>query len=450
MKNTNIIIKSLLLTCITFVALSLFSTGIDASASSVSTTYGVYSKSDTISVKYTGANPKNKSWVSIYKNGTVPGKTPALAWTYVSTADGTVNFTPSDFINCADSPQKGLPLARGKYQAYVFDNSQYSYSCTPHNFWIEGDEAELSFDVLSDLHANRYNTYNANTKITNALTDLKNYSPSSKGIIVNGDAVDDVYSYDVLKNSINEVSSLPNMYFNLGNHELYTTPSNKYTYSYETKLYDFVKGVNSIDTATPYTYDDYVDTPYFQFKKGNSHFIFLAAESYPQDPSGRAHISKDQVDWAYNTVYRIAKKTPNDPIFVFIHEPFRNTVGGFSDLNMDNDSDLRWYLNKFPTVTVFTSHTHDDFYTGTWMYQEKTSSTNSGIGMTIFNTSSVGDIYKYNQDFGSTGASQGLHVDVYDDSVVVRARDFENKKWIKEYKIDLNEKRESLRKSNIG
>lgn len=458
MKKNKLLATILSNVCMTFALLVLFPSVTKASAAAISAQWSTYPSTSTIAFTYSGASTANKSWIGIYKTGTVPGKTPALAWRYVSSNSGTMNFSPSDFSTCADSPQKGLPLARGKYQAYLFNNSGYSYSCTPYTFWIDGDEPVYSFDVLSDFHVNSSNTYNANNKLTAALTDLLKYSPSSKDIIVNGDAVDDTQRYSILKKSITSVKEssdngyLPNMTFNIGNHELYYTPSQKTTNTYESKLKNFITGINNITLGKnhAYTYNSYSSsTPYFQFAKGGCHFIFLAPDNYPQN-SERACISSTQVTWAYNTVYHIAKYTPNEPIFVFIHEPFQNTVSGSSSQNMDNDSTLRWYLNKFPTVTVFTSHTHSDFYSSTWMYQEAKSSTNSGIGITMFNTSSVGDIWKNGQDYGSKADSQGLHVDVYNDSIVVRARDFANKKWIKEYKVDLTAKRKSLANSNIG
>jgi len=241
----------------------------------------------------------------------------------------------------------------------------------------------------------------------------------------------------------NIVKIIPKAYF--------TYPNEKYTWSQEGKLEEFKSKIAEINLQgnNTYTYDDFGNTTYFKMEKGNCHFVFLAAQGYPKNGE-RAYISDEQVQWAYTQVYRLAKNYPNDPIFVFVHEPFYNTVGGSIKQYMDNDSTLRWYLNKFPTVTVFTSHSHDDINSSNWVYQEQKASAGSGIGMTLFNTASVGDVWKNNQDYGSQTDSQGLHVDVYDDSIVVRARDFANKRWIKEYKIDLNAKRASLANSNIG
>lgn len=434
----------------------LFPVEVEASTY-VSTQYGVYSKYDTITFSYSGANPSNKDWIGIYKDGTPTDGAHLLAFRYAGSSQGTVSFTYSDFVNYRYSPQKGLPLARGKYKAYLFRNDGYSYSGTPCTFWIEGDDPTMSFDVLSDFHANNSNTYNANGKITDALTDLLSYSVKSKAVIVNGDAVDGFFCYEELQKAISRVPEdskngyLPDMYFNLGNHEFFTYPNEKYTWSQEGKLEEFKSKIAEINLQgnNTYTYDDFGNTTYFKMEKGNCHFVFLAAQGYPKNGE-RAYISDEQVQWAYTQVYRLAKNYPNDPIFVFVHEPFYNTVGGSIKQYMDNDSTLRWYLNKFPTVTVFTSHSHDDINSSNWVYQEQKASAGSGIGMTLFNTASVGDVWKNNQDYGSQTDSQGLHVDVYDDSIVVRARDFANKRWIKEYKIDLNAKRASLANSNIG
>lgn len=458
MKKRKLIPIILSCICVMLNLFVLFPIEIEAS-NYVTTKYGVYSKYDTIKFSYTGANPANKDWIGIYKAYTKIDAAHLLAYKYVGSSKGTVSFAYTDFVNYKNSPQKGLPLARGKYFAYLFRNDGYSYSGEPCTFWIEGNDPTMSFDVLSDFHANNSHTYNANTKVTNALTDLLSYSNKSKAIIVNGDTVDDVNCYGVLQEAISNVPEnakngyLPDMYFNLGNHELYTYPSEKYTYSYEGKLYDFVNGIGGIQLKNneTFTYKDFGGTTYFKTKVGGCYFFFIAAEGYPKNGE-KSFISARQLKWANEQIYKVAKYNPDTPIFVFIHEPFYNTVEGSIQEYMDNDAALRWYLNKYPTVTVFTSHSHEDISSATkWVYQEsKGSASGAGIGVTMFNTGSVGDVWRNNQNYGSTSASQGLHVDVYNDSIVVRARDFANKRWIREYKIDLEAKRGSLASSNIG
>lgn len=458
MKKLKSLSIMLSFTCMILAFCILSPTSVKAATKTINAQWSVYPNTSAITFNFTGANPSNHDWIGIYKNGTVPGKTPALAWTYAKTANGSYTFYPNDFIENSDSPQRGLHLARGKYKAYLCDNNGYSYTCNPYTFWIDGDDPVCSFDVLSDLHANGSNTYNATNKIAAAFNDLLQYSPLSNGIMLNGDSVDHYKSYSALNQALNDINIskaagiIPKMYFNLGNHELYTDTSQKNTQSFSTKTDAFVNGIAGLNfnKGKNMTYKNFGSKTYFQFELNNCAFIFVAPTDYHSNSNDNALISDKIISDVNSAVYKIAKYSPNKPIFVFIHQPFQNTVTSSSSISMDNDSSLRWYLNKYPTVTVFTSHTHEDLNSSSWVYQEKKASSGSGVGMTIFNTSSVSDLYKNGVNCGNGSGSQGLHVDVYNDSIVVRARDFANKKWIKEYKIDLNAKRNSLASSSIG
>lgn len=432
------------------------STNLKASGGTIQSRFGKYESSSTITFYYSALDIGEDSWIGIYRYGTVPGKTPALAYHYVEADHGSTSFEPNEIETFSTSPQQGLPLERGRYKAYLFGDGGYSKCLAECEFYIDGNDPVYSFDVLSDLHVNARNTYKANDKCYIALQDLTRYSPLSKKLIINGDAVDDRNGYFKLQKAFTYVSEgknqngyLPDIIFNLGNHELYTTPQRKYTLEFEKKLIDFTTGISKIKLAKnkAYCYKDYsANTTYFEYDAVQCHFIFLAADAYPTNLDDVTHISEEQISWADNTICNIIKNEPDKPIFVFLHETLQNTVTGSSVKYIDNDVKLRQCLNKYPTVTLFTSHTHNDVCNGTWVYPEDESNTDE---MTIFNTSSVGWLYRNGESYGNYPDSQGFHVDVYDDSIVVRVRDFANKKWIAEHKIDLNAKRQSLKNSGI-
>ena len=79
------------------------------------------------------------------------------------------------------------------------------------------------------------------------------------------------------------------------------------------------------------------------------------------------------------------------------------------------------------------------------MYQDK-ATYGGGIGATLFNSGSVTNLWSNNGEI--TGGSQGLHVKVYEDKVVVKGRDYANKKWISDavFTINLKDKYDSLNK----
>lgn len=446
----------------------------------------VYDKNSDISFTYSGVDGSSKAWIGIYKAGEKPGtNTPALSWKEVpqnnkSDNTYTMTFLKEDLTDnsaCQYSPEKGLYLPRGKYEAMLFADGGYTPVVRNVIFWVEGDAPISSFDVISDSHVvadGCYDNYNGAKKLQKAITDINSYSKNSSAIVMNGDLVDSAKdsAYKNVSNAIidgiNDSKSrkkLPFVFFNLGNHELMdNTTVNQFTSNYDDKfkmfksntklIHDNLKkyrvGVSNSD-YNMYSNLNQTNKPYYEATVGKNHFLFLASQSAnaKKNSAGEtmADIRDEQITWVNNRIYDLAMHSPNEPIFVFLHESFQNTVGGSKNPYIIQENELLWQINKYPTVTIFTSHTHEDGLENNWYYTKPQATKGGGVGVSMFNSISVGDIWKYGSDFGDKDYSEGLHVDVYDDSIVVRCRDFYKKKWIGEYKVDLKAKLASLNKA---
>ncbi|KAI7251650.1 hypothetical protein KC345_g11559, partial [Hortaea werneckii] len=114
------------------------------------------------------------------------------------------------------------------------------------------------------------------------------------------------------------------------------------------------------------------------------------------------------------------------PVFLFLHQPLKDTVAGSLEsqewYGVTQDKELRSILSKYPQTLLFTGHTHWELEVDNTMYP------GSGEAATMFNAASVAYLWT-NADEHKTG-SQGFYVEVYADKVLVRGRDFTTGTWV--------------------
>ena len=170
--------------------------------------------------------------------------------------------------------------------------------------------------------------------------------------------------------------------------------------------------------------------PYHDHWIGGYHFIFLGSESpHPKD----CDLSEAQLTWLQD---RLAEEAASDrPIFIFLHQPLRDTVAGSMSeqgwYGVNQDAALKEVLSGYPQAILFTGHTH-------WQLEaERMMFDGQGAMPSMFNASSVAYLWT-DQDEHLTG-SEGLQVEIYEDRVVVRGRDFVKRSWIAgaEYEVSL-------------
>ncbi|WP_340399905.1 metallophosphoesterase family protein [Paenibacillus sp. FSL H8-0079] len=151
------------------------------------------------------------------------------------------------------------------------------------------------------------------------------------------------------------------------------------------------------------------------------HYIFLGTEQpHPKD----CDMSAEQLEWLESKLSERA--TPNQPIFLFLHQPLMDTVAGSLKeqgwYGVNQDVELKAVLAKYPQAILFSGHTHWQLEAQHTMYD------GAGHMPTMFNASSVGYLWT-DQDEHLEG-SEGLHVEIYRDRVVVKGRNFVTSKWI--------------------
>lgn len=289
----------------------------------------------------------------------------------------------------------------------------------------------LTFDVISDIHVQKWNTV-SHDKLKRAMIDLQKAEPDAQALVINGDLGDGMPGdYETLRRLIGSLPHPAPLFYNIGNHEYYKAWHD--TDGYQSN--SFPNG--ETEQASQQRFLDFAGRKklYEDAWVSGYHFIFLGSEHYLQfDPNVRegAWLSDDQLAWLEKTL--ADREKPDKPIFVFLHQPLPGTVAGSQTYgnirSVIQHERLRAILEKHPQSILFSGHTHWE------LRSERTVWRN---GFTMVNSSSVYEPYNeadvaYDQEYDR---SEGLTVEVYEDRVIIRGRDFANGAWIPEAQFEL-------------
>lgn len=294
-----------------------------------------------------------------------------------------------------------------------------------------GPQPALTFEVLSDIHVQKWDTL-SHDKLTQALKDLQTAEPGAQAMIINGDLGDGMPGdYETLRKLMSSLPHPSQLFYNIGNHEYYKAWHDANGY----QSYAFPNG--ETEQASQQRFLDFAGRKklYEDSWVSGYHFILLGSERYRQsDPSVKedAWLSNDQLAWLEKSLSD--REEPNRPIFVFLHQPLPYSVAGsqteWNSRSVVQHEQLRAILAKHPQAILFSGHTH-------WELSSKRTIVRDGF--TMVGSSSVYEPYSeadvaYDQEYGR---SEGLAVEVYDDRVVIRGRDFTNGAWIPEAQFEV-------------
>jgi Icc protein len=292
------------------------------------------------------------------------------------------------------------------------------------------EKPKLAFPVISDIHVQSWHTP-SHEKFTGALNDLNEINPQSDALILNGDLTNGLPAdYTKLKELLGQAPHSNNVWSTIGNHEYYKAWIDAGGSWNSAAFPNGETEKASLDRFLQFNGSNEV---YYEKQIKGYSFIFLGSEEYRQsDPANLedAYLSDTQLVWLKKTL----KKRSEDkkPIFVFLHQPFPYTVSGTSFCCVNNRAIvqhevLKNILTDYPEVIFFSGHTH---------WELKLSKTLVKDRFTMVNSSSVFQPWTDDQNGGEAvlgpQASEGLYVEAYKDKVVIKGRDFSNKRWIPE------------------
>lgn len=326
----------------------------------------------------------------------------------------------------------------------------------------------VTFQVITDTHVTAHPNHIHNRHFEQALMDLARIGEGSSGIMHVGDVTDGGMpgEYRELKRILERHGkALPEIRYAVGNHDIgaivwQKPPLNLMEMSEEdvAALLDGTVEAGELTSAVEEA--DATNVSKLQLDAGSMniaglwghrihhyeaatgmkgsyhdhwidgyHYIFLGSEQpHPKD----CHMSDEQLKWLEDKLGERAEE--ERPIFVFLHQPLKNTVAGSMEeqgwYGVNQDEALKAVLAGFPQAILFSGHTH-------WQLEAPRTMYEGGDHMpTMFNASSVA--YLWTDEDEHLEGSQGLHVEVYADRVVVKGRDFVKESWIEGAEFTVN------------
>lgn len=291
-------------------------------------------------------------------------------------------------------------------------------------------ESELlySFQVLTDLHLATDAAQLHNRQFEAALRDLVATDPDSLGLFLVGDTTDHSLEpeWEEFARIVAAVrpEGSPPLYAALGNHD----------FAAQGDRYEDLIALYRRYTGAP--------GPYFRADTDAGVFLVLGSQSMSSRASGFADLGEDQLAWLEGQLSAVgsggesgsptgsSKESPG-PVFVFLHQPLKDTVSG-SLVSVDpsvqvwhgvlQDAALRALLDRYPNVVLFTGHTH-------WQFESlQPFLPGNGKAANYLNAASVA--YLWTDANTERAGSQGYFVEVYADHVLVRGRDFIGAQWV--------------------
>jgi Icc protein len=270
----------------------------------------------------------------------------------------------------------------------------------------------IVFQVITDTHVRADPEHVHNRNFDRALKDIKRQAADSVGIMHVGDVTD--HGFDDEFAELHRILSdnkegLPRLLWTAGNHDV------------GLGLWD--KRISKFLSETGMT------SPYHDHWIQDYHFIFLGTE---RGLELFCDLSDVQLTWLDDKLSENASL--DKPIFLFVHQPLINTVGGsFKEqgwYGVIQDNQLKGILAKYPQVILFTGHTH-------WELEAGYARSEVHDAMpAMFNASSVA--YLWTDLDEHKDGSQGYYVEVYANKVLVRGRDFTTGDWVQgaQFRVD--------------
>ena len=252
------------------------------------------------------------------------------------------------------------------------------------------DELITSFAVVSDIHVetNHPEPYNSLKGVLQGIKvgediDAVVYTGDN---VMNGQVLEDVFFYSAVR----AVMPAKNNYVITGNHDLGNGEG------------DYSKFRSNFILFNKLVLGNDIDELYYYKVVNGCYMIFMSSEDLCV---GDYVISDEQLNWLKGVLDKA--QAENAPILVFNHHPIY--------LVRDRDyREIAWLLQKYDNLVYFHGHYHNQLTTDSFYEWH---------GVDCINVPRATENSDY--DPGS-----GLVVEVYEDEIVVRSRDFIKSEWM--------------------
>lgn len=283
----------------------------------------------------------------------------------------------------------------------------------------KGENPDLVFSVLSDVHMEGNNTERF-FSFGEGIRDV-NAAERNDALVflgdntMNGQVIEHLFFYGLL----DRCNSIENVLVASGNHDL--CPSEQNSGDFNTQANQFIGFYNTFMGENN-------EKPYYSREINGYKFIVLASEL---DAGVQEYLSAEQLIWLEKELK--SAEESGKPVFIFNHYPLNHTwpfVWPAGHIGLESDA-LRILMRRSNNqIVYFSGHLHMG------LYNNKVSSV-SEDNITYISVPAFGaDNNVGNADIQDKG--MGLYVEVYENEVLIRVRNFAEHKWMDiEHTIDL-------------
>ena len=278
---------------------------------------------------------------------------------------------------------------------------------------IKSEDANMSFVAIADSQVSTY-----------LFSRYKVFEPAAKDIVNNSGSFDALaFVGDIAENGLAEEYQL--VYDGIGGADCrFITATGNHDIrlrSYRQSSERFAAFTNALNG------DDAMKEMHYTQVINGYKFIVLGSDRTEFE---EAYLSPEQLAWLDSELAAQGGK----PVFVLCHQPLAYTHGLPDTWNSPIESagsvgkqsdELKSILGKYENVFLISGHLHTGF--GKFTYQE----------IDGFHSINLPSFCIENKDGDYNDAGIGYVVEVYDDEVVFRARDFGKGIWLPDYDLEL-------------
>lgn len=257
------------------------------------------------------------------------------------------------------------------------------------------DELRTSFVVVSDIHVetNQPKSYN---NLSSVLYGIKAGEDINSVIytgdnVMNGQVLEDVFFYTAIRTMM----PAENNFVITGNHDLGNGDG------------DYAKLRKKFVFNNNFYLGNKIDTDYYYKVVDGCYMIMLTSEDIN---ASDFYMGQAQFDWLEGVLKEA--EAANAPVFVFSHFPIRY-LDGDSPIQREQLGEL---LVKYKTELYIHGHIHNDMGTDNFY---------TSYGVDCINLPRVTETKEYE-------AGDGIVVELYDDEILVRTRNFITGEWVEE------------------
>ena len=289
------------------------------------------------------------------------------------------------------------------------------------------EEILLDFAAISDIHMS--DIIFRDTLLECGLEDMQNAVNKPDALILAGDMTDDGLEsdYEMLSKSFSKYNPADNILLAVGNHDTWTDDNNDYAPSKE----NFIR--YSAEIA-----DRELTECYYSTEINGYTFIVMASEG----TNVAAYISPAQLSWLRAEMDKTAEK--GLPIFVVSHWPIAFTHGlpeSFGDEDYDDltgsfgaqNAEVEAILKDYENVFLISGHIHNGLVSADQADYYGYASVESYGSLHSINLPSYSNL----SSRGNFMNGNGYSIEVYENEVLVRARNFITGVWFTDYDVTI-------------